>query len=94
MSKKQEPKKVLDSVKILKNLRQAEMPVDVLLFKERMAIGKLARLSPGSVILFNKTDTEPASLRVHGQAFATGKVVQVGENYGIEVAAIESDTHD
>lgn len=79
------------SIKILKSLKKASIPIDALLFEDRIEIGKLVKLTPGGVLLFNKHESEPASLRVQGVPFAKGKVVKSGESYGLQVEEILSD---
>ncbi len=84
-------KQDINSVKILKNLKKAAIPIDALLFEDEVELGKLVKLVPGGVILFNSRETDLAQLRVQGVPFATGQVVKVGDSYGLQVVEILSD---
>ncbi len=81
-------KKSADSMKIFNQLKKAEIPLDVLLCSQRVEIGRLANLAPGSVLLFDVKKGQPAQLRVQGVPFAEGEVVQVNDHYGLKVETI------
>ena len=72
-------------VRILKSLKNTELELSVVLMEKDFPIGQLMTLSPGSVIPFECSTSEPAILAVNGEAFAKGKVVQMNEYYGLEV---------
>lgn len=90
-NKKEEKVEDSDSVKILKNLKKAAIPMDALLLDEEMELGKLVKLTPGGVLLFNKKESDLAKLRVQGVPFATGKVVKTGDAYGLQIEEILSE---
>ena len=73
------------AVSILKNLKNTALPIDICLMEKEFSIGQLLTLSPGSVLSFDLPANTPAQLVVNGTSVAEGRVVQVGENYGVQV---------
>lgn len=72
-------------VQILKSLKDTELDLDIVLMRRDFPIGRLVSLTPGNTLVFDHPQEDPAEIVVNGKSFAKGNVVQVGDNYGIEV---------
>lgn len=70
---------------ILKHIKHTELDLRIVLMAKRFTIGKLITLSPGAILMFDKTDNDKAELYVNERHIATGKVVQVDEHYGLQI---------
>ncbi len=68
------------------------VPVIVLLAQRKMNIGLLRRLSPGTILEFEKGVDEPIELLVNNRAIAHGEPVKVGEKLGLSLNAIADKT--
>lgn len=75
-------------VKILNSIKGTQLEVNVVLMESEQQIGALTKLTPGSVLMFDQKDGEPALIRANGKTFAKGEVVQVGDNYGFKVTEL------
>ena len=48
-------------------------------------IGELTALNPGSILSFDLPSKTPAGLNVNGKTVATGTVVQIADNFGLQI---------
>lgn len=74
-----------NQIKILNNLKETEMDINIVLLTREFSVGELASASPGTVFMFDTPISEPACLRVDGKDVAKGEVVQVGDSYGFRL---------
>jgi flagellar motor switch protein FliN/FliY len=71
-----------------RSLLKIELPLAVTLATSRQSIGRIVKLTPGSILQFNKSCDEMVELSVGDQAIAAGKAVQVGDKFGIRIESI------
>ncbi len=69
-------------------LMEMEVPVMVRFGSARMPLGKLTRLSAGSVLEFGVQTENPVELLVNGRLVARGSAVVVHGHYGIRIAEV------
>lgn len=72
----------------LRSLKEANLRIDVVLFQQKLSVKKILGLKTGSLLSFDVPVGSSAYLSWNGHKFGTGKVVQVNENYGLEVIEI------
>ncbi len=65
-----------------------QVPVIVKLASRKMRMGEVMRLSPGTIIEFEKSASEPLDLLVNNVVIGGGDVVKVGENFGLRISRI------
>jgi flagellar motor switch/type III secretory pathway protein FliN len=73
---------------ILKQLKDAELELSILLAEDMISIGELAGIGPGSILKFNKGISDPVHLSVGKKKIACGSVVQSGAYFGIKVSSV------
>ncbi|MEM9352229.1 MAG: FliM/FliN family flagellar motor C-terminal domain-containing protein [Planctomycetota bacterium] len=71
-----------------KSLLKVSVPVKVLLAQKKERIEKVTKLSPGSIVKFEKSCEEPLLLYVGDQAVAEGEAVKVGERFGFRLSGM------
>ncbi len=58
--------------------------------RKKMTIKELLSLTPGSVVTFDRSVTEPMDIMVNGTLVAHGEVVVVNEKFGIRLTDVIS----
>jgi flagellar motor switch protein FliN len=71
-------------------LMDIELPLVIRFGQTQMALREIARLTPGSVIGFERGADEPVELLVNGHVVARGEAVTVNGSYGIRISEISS----
>ncbi len=71
-----------------KSLLKVSVPVKVLLAHKKERIESVTKLSPGSIVKFEKSCEEPLLLYVGDQAVAEGEAVKVGERFGFRLSGM------
>jgi flagellar motor switch protein FliN len=71
-------------------LMDIELPLVIRFGQTQMALRDIARLTPGSVIGFDRDAEEPVELLVNGHVVARGEAVTVKGSYGIRISEISS----
>jgi flagellar motor switch protein FliN len=79
------PRALPSYVKSLLNIR---VPVTVTLASQRLPLGRIIELGPGSLLQFDKSCEERLELEVNGRRVAVGEAVKVGDKFGIRVSAM------
>lgn len=79
---------MLDDLPDLERIRKIRLPVIVRLAERRMTLGEIMRLSPGSIIEFDKSGDAPLELMINNQVIGLGSAVKVAENFGLRVDAL------
>jgi len=74
----------------LEMLMDIELPLVIRFGQTQMALRDIARLTPGSVIGFDRGADEPVELLVNGHVVALGEAVSVKGSYGIRISEISS----
>ena len=74
----------------LEMLMDIELPLVIRFGQTQMALREIARLTPGSVIDFERGADEPVELLVNGHVVARGEAVTVKGSYGIRISEISS----
>jgi flagellar motor switch protein FliN len=67
-----------------------DVPVElaVELGRTRMTIRETMALTPGSVIVLDRTAGEPVDLLVNGKRIARGEVVAIDEEFGLRITEV------
>lgn len=71
-------------------LMDIELPLVIRFGQTQMALRDIAKLTPGSVIGFERGADEPVELLVNGHVVARGEAVTVKGSYGIRISEISS----
>jgi flagellar motor switch protein FliN len=71
-------------------LMDIELPLVIRFGQTQMALRDIARLTPGSVIGFERDADEPVELLINGHVVALGEAVTVKGSYGIRISEISS----
>ncbi|HYW36176.1 MAG TPA: flagellar motor switch protein FliN [Balneolaceae bacterium] len=71
------------NIDMLKNI---EMNVSVELGRRKMPLGKILKLTKGSIIELEKLAGEPVEILVNGRKIAQGDVVVVDEHFGVRIS--------
>jgi flagellar motor switch protein FliN len=74
----------------LEMLMDIELPLVIRFGQTQMALRDIARLTPGSVIGFDRGSEEPVELLVNGHVVALGEAITVKGSYGIRISEISS----
>lgn len=71
-----------------------DVPLDisVVLGRTRKSIKDILNLSTGSLVELDKLAEEPVEVLVNGKSVALGEVVVVGENFGVRITSIISNS--
>ena len=69
------------------------VPLTVVIAEQRMPLGKLLDVQPGSVIEFDKPFDAPLELRIHDRGIAAGQAVLLADHLGLQITEI-SDRAD
>jgi len=64
------------------------VPVIVRLAHRSMPLGEITRLSPGSLIEFEKSGDSDLDLMITSRVIGRGHAVKVGENFGLRIKSI------
>lgn len=73
------------------SLRNALVPVEVVLGGTELTVDEMSRLAEGSIIQLRSVAGEPVELRAGGTAIAQGEVVVIDENFGIRITSVPTD---
>jgi flagellar motor switch/type III secretory pathway protein FliN len=71
-----------------KSLLHIRVPVTVTLAAQKLPLGRIVELGPGSLLQFEKSCEELLELEVNGQRVAVGEAVKVGDKFGIRVSSM------
>lgn len=72
----------------LARILRIRVPVIAELARRKMSIGAIRRLSPGTIIEFERDVSEPLELLVNNRGIGRGEPVRVGENFGVCITQI------
>ena len=70
-------------------IKDIKIEMDLILLQEQIPIKDLLKLGVGSILVFNASVNSSAFLASNGQIFASGNIVQVNENYGLEITELQ-----
>ena len=73
------------------SLRDAKVPVEVILGSRLCTVEELAGLGEGTIIELDTLAGEPVVLHAAGRMIGRGEVVVIDENFGIRVTELISD---
>ncbi len=79
-----------DKSQTLKRILRVEVPVIAVMGERRMKLGEILALKIGTVLECGKPADEPLELMVNDRRVGHGRVVRVGEAYGLEITEIGS----
>jgi len=74
----------------LEMLMEIELPLVIRFGQTQMALRDIARLTPGSVIGFERDAHQPVELLINGHVVALGEAVTVKGSYGVRISEISS----
>jgi flagellar motor switch protein FliN/FliY len=72
----------------LRHLSDIELELSVELGRARVPLRHLLALGPGAIIELDRTVDEPAEILVNGTVVARGRIVTVGNDFGVRVDEI------
>ncbi|MDA7950637.1 MAG: FliM/FliN family flagellar motor switch protein [Pirellulaceae bacterium] len=73
----------------IRSLLKIKVAVRATLASTKMSVDKITKLTPGSMIQFNKSCEELLELEIEQQKIATGEAVKIGEKFGIRITEIK-----
>ena len=73
---------------ILGNIKDVQVPIQVVLGGTEVTVEQLASLGAGSIIRLEALAGEPVDLVAAGEVMGKGEVVVIDENFGIRVTEI------
>lgn len=71
-----------------RSLLRIEVPVRVTLASIRLPLGKVLKLSQGSIIPLAKSQSQPLTLSVSNHDVAVGEAVNVGGKFGLRLTSM------
>jgi flagellar motor switch protein FliN len=71
-----------------RSLLQIRVPVLATLAENRLPLGRILELGPGSIIQFEKSCEEMLDMYVGEQRIATGEAVKIGDKFGLRITYI------
>lgn len=72
----------------VRRVMQLPVPVAVRLAEKRVELGTLMGMSPGTLIMFDKSCEDLLGLYVNNQLYALGEAVKIGEKFGLKVGEV------
>lgn len=72
----------------IERILKIDVPVIVKLAERRMKMSEVLRISPGSIIEFNKPSESQLELMINNRTIGLGLAVKVGENFGIRLLQV------
>lgn len=74
----------------LNRVRNVPVPVIVKLAQKRISLETLMSLSPGSIVIFDKSCDDLLDLFVNNRLYCRGEAVKIGEKFGLKVNEVGS----
>ena len=68
-----------------------DLPVIAVLAERRMTLGQVLELGRDSIIAFDKGVADPVDVFVNNCRIGAGKVVQVGDRFGLHIESLSGD---
>ncbi|MFH1566977.1 MAG: FliM/FliN family flagellar motor switch protein [Gemmatimonadota bacterium] len=75
-------------VQSLAALADVKVKVAVVLGRTQVTFDEAVRLEARSVLTMDRTGADPVEVCVNGKAVARGKLVVVGESYGVQITEL------
>ena len=76
----------------VKTILGLDVPVVVVLAERTMQVSEVLQLRPGSILEVHKSAEEDLTLRINNRDVGMGSAVKVGENFGLKIASIGTQT--
>lgn len=76
---------ILEEYPNLRSLLGVEMTMIAVLAEKRVSLEQILRLDVGSVIVFQKHNSDPITLQVNDVPVASGKTIKVGDHFGLHL---------
>lgn len=70
-------------------LMDVELETSVVIAQKEMKFGDIIKLTPGSIIYFEKKYFEPVELYINGRNIAVGDVVKLSGKFGFRIKEIK-----
>ncbi len=80
-----------DVVALAKRLGTIRVPISVRLAEKQIDVKQLIDLTPGVLVMFEKSCESPLDLFVNNRRFAIGEAVKIGEKFGLKIDEYVSD---
>ncbi len=74
----------------VQTILKLSVPVIVQVGERHLPVENVLALAPGAILELNKSAEAPLDLLVNNKPIGEGNAVKVGENFGIQVSAINS----
>ncbi|AEH39640.1 flagellar motor switch protein, C-ring protein [Buchnera aphidicola (Cinara tujafilina)] len=75
----------LDFIKKMKPFMDIPIAIKIELGTKKLSLKKLLKLSEGSIIQLNQTDTVPLKIFINNYFLALGELVMINEEYGVRI---------
>lgn len=72
----------------VRRVMQLPVPVAVRLAEKRVELSTLLSMSPGTLIMFEKSCEDLLGLYVNNQLYALGEAVKIGEKFGLKISEV------
>ncbi|MCA9290790.1 MAG: FliM/FliN family flagellar motor switch protein [Phycisphaerales bacterium] len=72
----------------LSSLLRLEVPLIVRIADRKMKMGEVLNLAPGAIIEMPRAADEELDILANNKLIGSGRVVKVGENFGIRITAM------
>ena len=69
-------------------LHDVEVKVTVELGGARLSLAEVAALRPGAKVRIDRAAEDPVDIRINGRLFGRGRLVVVGDCYGVELLEV------
>lgn len=82
------PQAASESPRTLEALMNVSLPISICFGRTRMPLRETVKLTSGSVIVLDKSATDPVEIVVNDSVIATGEIVVVDGNYAVRLQSI------
>ncbi|MEM7262059.1 MAG: FliM/FliN family flagellar motor C-terminal domain-containing protein [Planctomycetota bacterium] len=76
---------LLESFPNLGSLLDVQLPLIAILAEKEIPLSQVLELDIDSVIVFQKHNSDPITLRVNNVAVGSGKTIKVGDHFGLHL---------
>jgi len=88
IEKKREIQAAIDKGKSLAGLEEVKVEITLELGRTEVTLAEAQALSANSVLAVDKLADEPVDVRVNGKLLGRGRLVMVGERYGVQMTEL------
>ncbi len=78
----------------VERLKQIPVMVSVRLAEKKIQVDQLMTMSPGALVMFDKSCEAPLDLYINNARYCRGEAVKIGENFGLKIDEINPGDDD